>query len=57
MFANFGIKGTLVTLLLWCGFGSESPLDEMAAAKMRIFEPPHHHHPIDKFSLSKLIKK
>jgi hypothetical protein len=57
MFANFGIKGTLVTLLLWCGFGSESPLDELAAAKMRTFEPPHHHHPIDKFGLSNLIKK
>jgi hypothetical protein len=57
MFANFGIKGTLVTLLLWCGFGSKSPLDELEAAEMRTFEPPHHHHPTDKHGLSKLIKK
>jgi hypothetical protein len=35
----------------------KGPLDELAAAELRTFEPPHHHHPIDNFGLSKLIKK
>jgi hypothetical protein len=28
-------------LLIWCGFGSEVRMDELAVAMMRPSEPPH----------------